>query len=63
MITGVRGLEINGVFTVFTAIGIYLEEEIIPYLAVKWKNKTAEELGNAEGFFMDIITCKLAGLV
>lgn len=54
---GVRGLEINGIFTVFTAIGIYLEEDIIPYLDAKWKNKTAEELGNSEGFFMDIVTC------
>lgn len=55
--TGVRGLEIEGKFIVFTVIGIYLEEYIIPHLALKWKNKTAEELEKSEEFFMDIVTC------
>ncbi|KAH9317393.1 hypothetical protein KI387_019162 [Taxus chinensis] len=54
---GVRGLEVDGKFIKFTAIGIYLEEDVLPYLALKWKNKTAEELGTAEEFFMDIVTC------
>ncbi|XP_057852870.2 chalcone--flavanone isomerase-like [Cryptomeria japonica] len=54
---GVRGLEIDGKFVVFTAIGIYLEDDIIPHLALKWKNKTAEELEKSEDFFMEIVTC------
>ncbi|GLJ55544.1 hypothetical protein SUGI_1192970 [Cryptomeria japonica] len=38
-------------------IGIYLEEDVIPHLALEWKNKTTEELGKSEDFFMDIVTC------
>ncbi|KAL3523749.1 hypothetical protein ACH5RR_016583 [Cinchona calisaya] len=54
---GDRGLEIEGKFIRFTAIGVYLEEENgIPSLAVKWKGKTAEELTDSVEFFRDIVT-------
>ncbi|XP_050120609.1 uncharacterized protein LOC126597754 isoform X7 [Malus sylvestris] len=53
---GVRGLEIQGNFVKFTAIGVYLEENAVPLLAVKWKGKTAEELTGSVEFFRDIVT-------
>ncbi|CAN6710382.1 unnamed protein product [Malus baccata var. baccata] len=53
---GVRGLEIQGNFVKFTAIGVYLEENAVPLLAVKWKGKTAEELTESVEFFRDIVT-------
>ncbi|KAM1182825.1 hypothetical protein TB2_001144 [Malus domestica] len=54
--TGVRGLEIQGNFVKFTAIGLYLEDNVVPLLAVKWKGKTAEELTESVEFFRDIVT-------
>eukprot|EP01018_Ginkgo_biloba_P012299 Gb_07234 [translate_table: standard] len=54
---GYRGLEIGGKFVKFTTIGIYIEEAVIPHLALKWKGKTAEELNNTLYFFMDAVTC------
>ncbi|KAL3523476.1 hypothetical protein ACH5RR_016310 [Cinchona calisaya] len=53
---GVRGLEVEGKFIKYTAIGVYLEETGIPFLAVKWKGKTAEELMDSVEFFKDIVT-------
>ncbi|GFQ03337.1 chalcone--flavonone isomerase, partial [Phtheirospermum japonicum] len=53
---GVRGLEIGGKFVKFTAIGVYLEGNAVPSLAVKWKGKSAKELTDSVGFFADIIT-------
>nr|Q565D8.1 RecName: Full=Chalcone--flavanone isomerase; Short=Chalcone isomerase [Gentiana triflora]BAD95484.1 chalcone flavonone isomerase [Gentiana triflora] len=53
---GVRGLEINGNFVKFTAIGVYLEESGVAVLSGKWKGKTAEELSDSVEFFTDIIT-------
>nr|Q6QHK0.1 RecName: Full=Chalcone--flavanone isomerase; Short=Chalcone isomerase [Allium cepa]AAS48418.1 chalcone isomerase [Allium cepa]AAU11845.1 chalcone isomerase [Allium cepa] len=53
---GVRGLEIGGKFIAFTAIGIYLETDSIPFLADKWKGKTGEELAGSLDFFRDICT-------
>nr|AIT52345.1 chalcone-flavonone isomerase 1 [Daucus carota]AYN53488.1 putative chalcone-flavonone isomerase [Daucus carota subsp. sativus] len=53
---GVRGLEIQGKFIKFTAIGVYLEDSAIPSLALKWKGKTADELMKSVGFFNDIVT-------
>ncbi|KAM1819588.1 hypothetical protein ACFX15_001155 [Malus domestica] len=53
---GVRGLEIQGNFVKFTAIGVYLEDNVVPQLAVKWKGKTAEELTESVEFFRDIVT-------
>lgn len=53
---GVRGLEIQGSFVKFTAIGVYLEDKAVPELAVKWKGKTAEELSESVQFFREIVT-------
>ncbi|KAM7499220.1 hypothetical protein LguiA_023634 [Lonicera macranthoides] len=53
---GVRGLEIQGKFIKFTAIGVYLEEKAVASLADKWKGKTAEELADSVEFFADIVT-------
>lgn len=53
---GARGLEIEGKFINFTAIGVYLEETAIPSLAVKWKGKAAEDLTESVEFFRDIVT-------
>nr|BAX37182.1 chalcone isomerase [Torenia hybrid cultivar] len=54
---GARGLEIEGKFIKFTAIGVYLEEtNAVTSLAVKWKGKTAQELTEAVEFFRDIVT-------
>ncbi|KAL6959133.1 chalcone isomerase [Sarracenia purpurea var. burkii] len=52
---GERGLEIQGKFIKFTAIGVYLEDNVVPSLAVKWKGKSAEELNSIE-FFRDIVS-------
>ncbi|MEX6631903.1 hypothetical protein SGI36_21890, partial [Providencia rettgeri] len=41
---GHRGLDIGGKFVKFTAIGVYLEESAVPFLATKWKGKNSEEL-------------------
>ncbi|XP_057981800.1 chalcone--flavanone isomerase-like [Malania oleifera] len=53
---GARGLEIQGKFVKFTAIGVYLEDSAVPSLAVKWKGKSAEELTESVDFFRDIVT-------
>ncbi|XP_021758804.1 chalcone--flavonone isomerase-like [Chenopodium quinoa] len=53
---GVRGLEIQGNFVKFTAIGVYLEETAISALASKWKGKTSTELVESVEFFRDIVT-------
>nr|QOU08775.1 CHI [Triadica sebifera] len=53
---GVRGLEIEGKFVKFTAIGVYMEEEAVPLLAGKWKGNNAKELTDSVEFFRDIVT-------
>lgn len=53
---GVRGLQENGTFVKYSVIGVYLENVAVPWLAVKWKGKTAEELKQSNDFFTDIIT-------
>ncbi|KAL0002971.1 hypothetical protein SO802_016752 [Lithocarpus litseifolius] len=53
---GERGLEIQGKFVKFTAIGVYLEDNAVPSLAVKWRGKSAEELTESVEFFRDIVT-------
>ncbi|XP_050210885.1 chalcone--flavanone isomerase-like [Mercurialis annua] len=53
---GVRGLDINGTFVKFTAIGVYMENKGIPILAANWKGKNAEELNNSDQFFTDMVT-------
>ncbi|KAL6011193.1 Chitinase 1 [Asimina triloba] len=53
---GCRGLEIQGKFVKFTTIGIYLADDAVPLLAVKWKGKTAQELTDSVEFFREIVT-------
>ncbi|GAV77263.1 Chalcone domain-containing protein [Cephalotus follicularis] len=53
---GERGLEIQGKFIKFTAIGVYLEGDAVASLAVKWKGKSKEELTDSVEFFRDIVT-------
>nr|APT37062.1 chalcone isomerase [Coleus scutellarioides] len=53
---GERGLEIEGKFVKFTAIGVYLEGSSVAALAVKWKGKTADELADSNDFIAEIIT-------
>ena len=55
-VTGVRGLDTEGEFVKYTAIGVYLEDKAIESLAVKWKGKTEEELMDSIDFFSDIVT-------
>lgn len=51
-----RGLDIQGKFVKFTAIGVYLEDIAVPSLAVKWKGKSADELTESIEFFRDVVT-------
>ncbi|GJM94809.1 hypothetical protein PR202_ga11488 [Eleusine coracana subsp. coracana] len=53
---GVRGLEIDGNFVKFAAIGIYLEDAAVLALSSKWSGKTADELAADAAFFRDIYT-------
>ncbi|WMV28091.1 hypothetical protein MTR67_021476 [Solanum verrucosum] len=53
---GHRGLEVEGKFVKFSVIGVYLEENFIPFLAAKWKGKSSEELTYSLEFFRDIVT-------
>ncbi|KAK2633795.1 hypothetical protein Ddye_028587 [Dipteronia dyeriana] len=53
---GERGLEIQGKFIKFTAIGVYLEDDAVSSLVIKWKGKSAEELTDSVEFFRDIVT-------
>lgn len=53
---GERGLEIQGKFVKFTAIGVYVEDSAVSSLAGKWKGKSAEELSESVAFFRDIVT-------
>lgn len=55
--TGVRGMEIEGKFVKFTAIGVYLEQDsAISALAPKWKGKTTSHLATSPEFFRDVVT-------
>ncbi|XP_050208796.1 chalcone--flavanone isomerase [Mercurialis annua] len=53
---GDRCLEINGKLIKFTSIGVYVEEDALPLLAVKWKGKNSEELMDSVEFFREIVT-------
>ncbi|KAJ7975889.1 Chalcone--flavonone isomerase [Quillaja saponaria] len=53
---GVRGLPIQGNFVKFTAIGVYLEDNAVASLAVKWKGKSAEDLTESLEFYRDVVT-------
>ncbi|KAL1343291.1 hypothetical protein HN51_029707 [Arachis hypogaea] len=53
---GVRGLQIDDKFVKFTAIAVYLQDNAVPSLAVKWNGKTPSELTESVDFFRDIVT-------
>ncbi|CAH2064076.1 unnamed protein product [Thlaspi arvense] len=53
---GVRGLDIQGKFVIFTVIGVYLDAVAVPSLSVKWEGKTTEELTESVPFFREIVT-------
>ncbi|MED6168448.1 Chitinase 2, variant 2 [Stylosanthes scabra] len=53
---GVRGLQIDDKFVKFTAIAIYLQDNAVPSLSVKWSGKTPQELTESDDFFRDIVT-------
>ncbi|XP_058205398.1 chalcone--flavanone isomerase-like [Rhododendron vialii] len=54
---GVRaGVYREGEFAKVTAIGVYLDDNAVECLAVKWKGKSAEELADSIDFFRDIVT-------
>ncbi|KAG8389445.1 hypothetical protein BUALT_Bualt02G0230200 [Buddleja alternifolia] len=53
---GARGIEKEGKFIKFTAIGVYLEDNAVPSLSEKWKGKTSQELTESVDFFGDIVT-------
>nr|QDF63016.1 chalcone isomerase [Dicksonia antarctica] len=53
---GDRGLEINGNYIKFTAIGIYVEEGVIPHLSPKLSGKTVEELCDKELLFEELLS-------
>lgn len=55
-VAGHRGLVIEGKFVKFSVIGVYLEENAVPFLAAKWKGKSSEELTYSLEFFRDIVT-------
>ncbi|KAM7270507.1 hypothetical protein ACFE04_029721 [Oxalis oulophora] len=52
---GVRGMEINGTFVKFTAIGVYMEDKAVKSLSVKWKGKSAREMNESVEFSRDIV--------
>lgn len=60
---GVRGMMIEGKFVKFTTSGFYIEEAIVAHLLLRWKQRTAEELGNTLDFYMDLVTCPYEKLV
>nr|QDF63012.1 chalcone isomerase [Asplenium loriceum] len=60
---GDRGLEINGKFIKFTAIGIYVEEAIVPYLSPKLGGKSVEELCEKELLFEEVIAAPFEKVV
>lgn len=37
---------------------VYLEDNAMPILVVKWKGKTAQELADSVEFFKDVVTGK-----
>ncbi|KAJ3685662.1 hypothetical protein LUZ61_014826 [Rhynchospora tenuis] len=53
---GVRGLDINGKFKVFTVTGVYLGSEAVNFLTKQWQGKSVEQLSSSNQFYRDIIT-------
>nr|QDF63019.1 chalcone isomerase [Adiantum caudatum] len=60
---GFRGLEINGNLVKFTAIGIYVDEAIIPHLSPKLHGKSVEELCENELLFEEVLAAPFEKLV
>nr|QDF63006.1 chalcone isomerase [Adiantum capillus-veneris] len=60
---GFRGLEISGNLVKFTAIGIYVDEAIIPHLSPKLHGKSIEELCNNELLFEEVLAAPFEKLV
>nr|QDF63001.1 chalcone isomerase [Lindsaea orbiculata] len=60
---GDRGLEINGNYIKFTAIGIYIEDGIIPHLSSKLSGKTVLELCEKDLLFEEVIYAPFEKLV
>nr|QDF63011.1 chalcone isomerase [Asplenium loriceum] len=60
---GDRGLEIHGKFIKFTAIGIYVEDAVIPYLSPKLGGKSVEELCEKELLFEEVLSAPFEKLV
>ncbi|VFQ90717.1 unnamed protein product [Cuscuta campestris] len=53
---GERGLNLDGKFVKFTAIGVYLEADAVSSLAVKWNGKSPDELTDSVEFYRDLVT-------
>ncbi|KAK7390734.1 hypothetical protein VNO78_18778 [Psophocarpus tetragonolobus] len=53
---GVRGLQIQDNFVKFTAIAIYLQDNAVPFLAVKWSAQSTPQLTESVPFFRDVVT-------
>nr|QDF58101.1 chalcone isomerase 1 [Arthropteris palisotii] len=60
---GDRGIEINGKFIKFTAIGIYVDDGIISHLSPKLGGKSVEELCDKELLFEEIVSAPFEKLV
>ena len=60
---GLRDGYRDGKYMKFSSVSVYLEESAVPWLAAKWKGKTAEELEASEEFLKDVVNgkCFLAG--
>lgn len=55
---GVRDGYREGKYMKFSAVSLYLEDNAVPWLAAKWKGKTAAELEKSDDFVNDLITGK-----
>lgn len=53
--TGMTDIEIHFLQIKFTAIGVYLDPEIVGHLH-KWKGKSGKELGEDDDFFDALIS-------
>ncbi|PRQ19813.1 putative chalcone isomerase [Rosa chinensis] len=58
---GARGLEIQGNFVRFTAIGVYLEDKAGPALAVKWSGRVRRPRSPLEKFTQVTMILPLTG--
>lgn len=60
---GDRGLEVNGKVIKFTAIGIYVEDAIVPYLSPKLSGRSVEELCDKELLYEEVLSAPFEKLV